>query len=198
MRRFRVRRSALAYWTIAVVLAVTTGLFVGDLVRRAEEQAARFGDVRTVLVARRTIAAGAVLRPADVVEREMPMALLPAGPLAAAPFGKTVIVPLSRGEVVLAAKVAPEGLHGVAALLRPGERALAVPVGPGTPPLAMGDEVDVLATTQGDGTTTVVAHGGRVVGADERAVTVAVREADAPGVATALAAATVTLALAAP
>ena len=66
-----------------------------------------------------------------------------------------------------------------------------------TPPLTAGDLVDVVATPT-DGATEVVARRARVVGLDDRAVTVAVRAADAPAVASALAAATVTLALAAP
>ncbi len=197
MRRFRLRRSAAAYWTVAIALAVVTGVFIAGLIRDAEESAARYGTTRPVLVARRSVPAGTVLRPGDVTEREMPIAFLPAGPLARSPVGHATVVPLIAGEVLLAAKLAPTGLRGVAALLRGDERALAVPVGPGTPPLAVGDRVDVLATDPSDGTTTVVARAARVVGADDRAVTVAVLPAEAPAVAAALAAATVTLALAA-
>jgi hypothetical protein len=72
-----------------------------------------------------------------------------------------------------------------------------VPTGPGTPPLAPGDLVDVLATIPETGETDVVASRGRVLAADDRAVTVAVQPEDAPAVAAALASATVALALAA-
>jgi Flp pilus assembly protein CpaB len=198
VRRFRIRRSSVAYWTTALALALVTGVFVAGVVRGAEERAARYGDVRRVLVARRSVPSGAVLRAADVVERVMPQAFIPRGLLARSPVGRTVVVPLVAGEVLLASKVAPDGLRGVTALLRAGERALALPVGPGTPPLAIGDRVDVMATAPDGSDTAVVAKAARVVGVDERAVTVAVHPADAPGVAAALAAATVTLALAAP
>ncbi len=66
---------------------------------------------------------------------------------------------------------------------------------PGTPPLSVGDRVDVLATPPNSASSVVLAHGARVVGVDDRAVTVAVRPDEAPAVAGALAAATVTLAL---
>jgi Flp pilus assembly protein CpaB len=151
-----------------------------------------------VPVARRSIRAGAVLRTSDIEFRDMPRAFLPSGTVAARSVGRTVVVPISAGEVLLASKLAPDGLHGVAALLRDGERALAVPVGAGTPPLELGDQVDVLATAPDGADTVVAAHGARVVGLDDRAVTVAIDAVDAPGVAAALAAATVTLALAAP
>lgn len=192
----RIRRAVVAYWIAAVGLAGVTGVIVASLVREAEDQAARYGVVTRVLVARQSIAVGAVIRSADVAERQMPRAFIPTGRLATSVLGRTVVVPLAQGEVVLASKLAPEGLRGVAALLRSGERALALPLGPGTPPLGLGDRVDVLATNPSDGVTVVVAHAARVVGLDAQAVTVAVRAAETPGVAAALAAATVTLALA--
>jgi Flp pilus assembly protein CpaB len=186
------------FWTAALALAAVTGVFVGTAMRAAEDRAAQFGAIRRVPVARRPIAAGAIVRAADVVDRDMPAAFVPAGGAARSPVGRTAIVAVSVGEVILASKVAPEGLRGVAALLRSGERALAVPVGPGTPPLTVGDLVDVLATPPDTGATLVAARATRVVGVDDRAVTLAVHPADAAAVAAAVAAATVTLALAAP
>jgi Flp pilus assembly protein CpaB len=194
---FRWHRSAAVYWTAAIALALVTAMFVAGVVRDAELRAARYGVVRRVPVARRSIAVGARLGPADVVMRVLPVALLPTGPVARALTGRTVVVPLTTGEVVLASKLAPTGLRGVAALLRDDERALAVPAGPGTPPLAVGDRVDVLATPSEGGETIVVAADARVVGVDDRAVTVAVYPEVATGLAAALAGATVTLALAA-
>ena len=197
MFRLRVRRSVVVWWTTAVALAAVTGVVVAGVVRGAEARAAQYGSVQRVLVARHEVAAGRVLRAGDVRWKDMPRAFVPDAPLASSPVGRTVVVPLERGEVVLASKVAPSGLTGVAALLRNGERALAVPTGPGTPPLGPGDVVDVLATVPETGETALVAARGRVLAADERAITVAVRPQDAPAVAAALATATVTLALAA-
>jgi len=196
MRRFRLRRSVMVWWTTALALAAVTGVVVGGVVRGAEQRAANYGSVRRVLVAQRSIPAGHEVRAADVATAEMPAAFVPDARLATHAVGRTAIVPMAPGEVVLASKLAPSGLSGAAALLRRGERALAVPAGPGTPPLAIGDLVDVLATVTETGETTVAAARARVLRADDRAVTVAVRPQDAPGVAAALASATVTLALA--
>lgn len=193
--QFRWRRSQIVWWTTAIALASVTGVVIAGLVRGAEEQAAQYGSVREVLVARRHVAAGAVLRAGDVTTAQMPAAFVPRVDLARSPVGRTVIVPLEPGEVVLASKMAPEGLTGIAALLRRGERALAVPTGPGMPPLERGDAVDVLATANDTGETALVASRARVLSADEEAVTIAVHPDDASGVAAALATATVTLAL---
>jgi Flp pilus assembly protein CpaB len=196
VRRIRLHRSAGAYWTSALALALVTGVFVAGVVRGAEDRAARYGSVRRVLVARRALRAGAAVRAGDVSVRIMPAAFVPVGILAAQPIGRSLLVPMAAGEVFLRSKLAPDGLSGVAALLRTGERALALPVGPGTPPLSVGDRVDVLATPP-DGATVVVALAARVLGVDDRAVTVAVHPDDTPHIATALAAGTVTLALSA-
>ncbi|HZN15141.1 MAG TPA: SAF domain-containing protein [Acidimicrobiales bacterium] len=200
MRRLRRRwrRSGFTYWLLAGTLAAATGVFVAGRLHDAEAAAARYGGLRRVPVATRSLRIGSVVRAGDLTTRAVPRQFLPSGPVATRPLGRTVVVPIVRGEVLLAVKLAPDGLRGVAALLFDRERALAVPTGPGTPPLEVGDAVDVLATTPEDAATTVVAHGARVVGVDERAVIVAIEAVDAPGVAAALAAATVTLALAAP
>jgi len=136
--RFRLHRSAAAYWTSALALALVTGVFVAGVVRGAEDRAARFGAMRTVLVAARALPAGGRVRDGDVARREMPAAFVPSAVAATDPAGRTLLVPMAAGEVFLAAKLAPSGLHGVAALLVPGERALALPVGPGTPSLEIG------------------------------------------------------------
>ena len=196
MGRFRLRRSVLVWWTTALALAACTGIVIGGVVRAAEQRAAQYGSVQRVVVVRHAVPAGRELKSADVESIDMPAAFIPDAPLAQGPVGRTVIVPLAAGEVVLASKLAPTGLSGAAALLRRGERALAVPAGPGTPPLSVGDVVDGLATVTETGETTVVAAHGRVLAADDRAITVAMRPQDAPGVAAALASATVTLALA--
>jgi Flp pilus assembly protein CpaB len=110
------------------------------------------------------------------------------------------LVPLVPGEVVLASKLAPDGLRGAAALLPAGWRALAVPAGPGgRPPVAVGDHVDVHAT-QADGTSVVVAASAVVLAHDHAAdaLTVAVPADDAPALASAIATGSVTLALTGP
>lgn len=210
----RLRRSPLPFWALAVALSLATGLTVARLAGEAAARADRLGGLVDVPVAARPIAAGAVVRPADVEARSLPSALVPSGRLARSPAGRVAIVPLAPGEVVLAAKLAPDGLTGVAALVPPGHRALAVPVDAGALSLRPGHRVDVLATLElGGGAldggaapaggiaaapTFPVATAALVVDADDDAVTVAVTPDEAPRVAFALARGTVTLALTSP
>lgn len=196
----RLRRHPFALWALAVALAAATALTVHRLVGQAAERAAALGGMRTVPVAARAVERGAALAGADVALRPLPAALLPSGPLARSPVGRVALVPLAAGEVLLAAKLAPEGLRGVAALVPPGLRALAVPVEPGGLRLRLGDRVDVLATFDtieaGSEPTFPVVRAAVVVDVAEEAVTVAVTADEAPRVAFAVARGTVTLALA--
>ena len=201
----RLRRSPLPFWALAVALSLLTGLAVARLVGQASARAAALGGLVAVPVAARPVDAGTVLRPADVTMRRLPAAAVPRGRPARSPAGRVVLVPLATGEVVLAAKVAPDGVRGVAALLPPGRRALAVPVEPGGLALRPGHHVDVLATFDvvdgpaGDDVaaapTFPVATAAVVLDVADEAVTVAVSADEAPRVAFALARATVTLAL---
>ena len=204
----RLRRSPLPFWLLALALSLVTGLSVGRLVDEASRRAARLGGLTDVPVAARSVDAGRALRPADVAVRRLPAAVVPRGRLARSPAGRVTVVPLAAGEVLLAAKLAPDGLAGVAALVPSGHRALAVPVEPDGLDLRQGHRVDVLATfevsaaegAEGDAAppTFPVATDALVVDVAEQAVTVAVTPAEAARVAFALARGTVTLALTAP
>ena len=214
----RLRRSPLPFWALAVALALFTGTTVTRLVGEASARAARLGGLVDVVVAARPVEAGKPLRPADLTVRRLPADALAEGPVKASDAsaaGKVVLVPLVRGEVLLTSKLAPDGLRGVAALVPPGHRALAVPVDPGGLSFRLGNRVDVLATfdvagdpaaVDGDGATEgvpaaspaptfPVAASALVVDVGDEAVTVAVTDDEAPRVAFALARGTVTLAL---
>jgi Flp pilus assembly protein CpaB len=101
--------SSLVFWVAAIALAAVTGTVLAGLVHRAHQTVSRYGHQQAVVVAIRKVAAGQVLRPGDVEVRAMPAAFLPAGALPVPPIGRTVVVPLFPGEVVLGAKVAPKG-----------------------------------------------------------------------------------------
>ncbi|MFS8586624.1 MAG: hypothetical protein FWJ72_16275, partial [Acidimicrobiia bacterium] len=111
--------------------------------------------------------------------------------------------PVVAGEPLQAARLAPHGATGAAALLEPGQRAVAVPTGPRpTPPLAVGDRVDVLAVlpapdldVAGGAPAFPVVEGATVVDVGDDAVTVAVPRGDAPRVAWAATGGVVALAL---
>ncbi|HVE45166.1 MAG TPA: Flp pilus assembly protein CpaB [Acidimicrobiales bacterium] len=211
------RRSSVLFWSATLAIAGATGLFVSSQAGTAVARAQRLGGLREVPVAARPLAAGRVLRPADVSVRRLPAAAVPVGRLARSPVGRTTVVPLAAGEVVLAEKLAPDGVRGVAALLPAGMRALAVPVDTAALALEPGHHVDVLATFDtelGGGTggadpasdpnhdayaagapTFAVASGALVLAAGEESATVAVSPEEAPRVAFAIARGTVTLAL---
>ena len=120
------------------------------------------------------------------------------------PVGAVVRQPILAGEPVAPSRLAPDGLTGVAALVPAGERAVAVAVGPaGVPPLAVGDQVDVVTVmppgATGDGGSDpafTLVERATVVAIGEQAVTIAVPDADAPRVAWAVANGAVVLALA--
>lgn len=190
----RLTRSPVAFWLAVAALALVTGLTVTRAVETGRAAAARYGSLRTAVVATRPVEIGAVLGADDVAEREVPLAFLPEGwtPTASDAVGRTVLVPLARGQPVLRSQLAPEGLQGVAALLPPGTRAIAVPTGASSPPLRRGDRVDVLATfdrgqSGNEAPTFPVARSAPVVDVAEASITVAVTPEEAARVAFALA-----------
>jgi Flp pilus assembly protein CpaB len=190
------RRHPALFWLFAVVLSGVTGLVVLRLVGEAQAAAARYGALLAVPVTSGPVGAGDVVQRSDIVWRREPRAFLPAAAVARTPVGRTAIVPLVAGEVVLDARLAPRGMRGPPALVPPGARALAVPVGPSSPPVARGDRVDVLATLDGSTPPTfAVAARAVVVEAAPTRVTVAVSAEEAPRVAYAITRGAVTLAL---
>ena len=185
--RFFLRRFPVGWWLAAFLLVAVTGLTVSSLVGRASNLAARWGAPERVAVATRSLETGDVVASGDVVLRAVPSGLVPAGALRRPPVGRTLLAPLARGEVVTEVRIGT--------FIPDGTRALAVPVGPGTPTLRRGDKVDVLATFDGDEPTFAVASGAGVLDVVAgKTVTVALTADEAPRVAFALAQGTVTLA----
>lgn len=221
LSRLALRRRPILYWLVTALVALTTAMVIGGLTARAEHASARYGGLRPVVVANRALGAGDEVAAGSVRLVRMPRAFVPDGALSSPPVGQTVLSPLYPGEALLAQRLAPEGLRGIAALLPRGTLAMAVPTGTGGLRVAVGDLVDVLATAgfvtaptpaagtpvegggqtggvqppDGDGSTRVVASDAKVVDVSDETVTVAVRDAEAPLVATALTQATITLAL---
>ena len=205
-------------------LAAGTCVTVVSLLGAADDARDRWGQTRPVAVATRDLAPGDVVEPGSFEVRDLPEGVLSEGRLggapAEAPVGSVVRHPVLAGEPLVAARLAPDGLTGAAALVPPGRRAVAVPLGPaGAPPLAVGDLVDVLAVMPSaglaglgsdgagpgpDGTgpdgaaqepAFVLVERAAVVDVTDDAVTVAVPEGDAPRVAWALSNGAVVLAL---
>jgi len=186
--------------------AATVGVFV--LVALVQHIAApalvaqrRWGVTRTVVVARHRLEVGDVIDGGDVETEAWPVAVVAPGAVEVEPIGQTVIAAMEPGEAVLSTRLAPDGLHGVAALLPPGWRAVAIPVGPTVVSLSVGDRVDLIAgfdaasATDNQAPAFVVARDALVVAVDEQRVTVAVRDDDAARVAFAVIAGTIVPAL---
>lgn len=213
VRLGRIRHRLAVRWVTVLALAGSLGLVSARIAGGAAAARADWGRTASVVVVTGEVEAGQPITEADVEHRSLPRAVIPDRAVIESPVGRVAIVDLYPGEVLVTGRVAPDGLSGAAALLPPGTRALAVPTGPGTPPLAVGDTVDVLAGfdpllvvpsaegTDPTGTEAVVparplVSGAAVVAVADGSVTVAVLAVDAPRVAFAVAQGAVTLALA--
>lgn len=199
LRRVRRRLGSRRWWVLAALAALLAGATVARLTNEAAAQAARWGAGRQVMVATRSLDAGAEIGPGDVELVERPTAMVPATP-AEDPLGRRLSHPVLAGEVVVEERLAPAGSGAVAARLPAATVGLAVPHDGRGLRLAVGDHVDVLATFEPEAAgsadpTFPVARAAQVVDVTDEGVTVAVQEEDAPRVAYALAVAIVTLAL---
>jgi Flp pilus assembly protein CpaB len=200
LRRAAARPSVrrLAVSALAVVTAVVTAVVIGQ----AHAARDRWGAGHDVLVARHDLAPGDAVDGADVERRALPRAALPPEPLTALPVGAVARHPILAGEPVVAARLAPAGLAGAAALVGPGDRAVAVPRAQiAMPPLRIGDVVDVLAVLPpgaGEGhdpPAFPVVEGALVVDVGDEAVSVAVPADDAAATAWAVSQGAAALAL---
>lgn len=194
-RHPRVRQALIA------VAALTVAGSVRSITEAADERRTAWGTATSVVVATADIPAGAVVdaRSAEVVE--WPQALVPPGAIDEVPSGERAATAIWAGELVDARRLAPGDLSAVAARLPQGTRAVAVPVEPGaTPPLEVGDRVDVLvalpAEAAGGGPPGfALASAAPVVAVSDASVVVALSPDLAPKVAVALGQSAVTLAL---
>ncbi len=196
LSRFRLSRSPLAFWVAVALLALATASVVGKLVGRADALAARYGPLRPVVVAVHPVERGAVLRKDDLAVRQLPGSFRPEGAFGsvAEAAGRTAVVPLVAGQLVLKGHLAPDGLSGVAALLPPGTRGVSVPAAGASGLVQRGDLVDVLATFEGE-PALAVALEALVVDVGEDAATVAVSPEEARALAVAVTQGTITLAV---
>jgi Flp pilus assembly protein CpaB len=195
---------------VVLGLAIVTGLVVILLVSSAEAARQRWGRSRPVAVATRDLAPGDVIDASAVEVRRLPDAAVSPGALAEAPAGSVVRQPMVAGEALVAERLAPQGLTGVAALVPAGQRAVAVPIGPlAAPPLTIGDLVDVLAVVpvaaeaaeaprvqSEDEPSFPLVEAALVVDVSEQSIAIAVPDADAPRMAWVLTNGSVVLALA--
>lgn len=168
-----IRRHPYAHWFAVLTLAAVTALVVGTVQSRADAAKRAWGTARPVAIATHDLEAGSVLRADDIAIADWPVAITPPGAIEVAPVGRTLVSAVGRGEAITRGRVAPEGVHGLAALVPAGWRAVAIAVPTATVPLQRGDAVDLLATAADGSVTGTIAEAAIVLAADERAVTVA-------------------------
>jgi Flp pilus assembly protein CpaB len=193
-RRLRLRIGRpIPYWLAAISLVVLTVSTVARVTSAAAEDRARWGTAVDVVVAAHDLDPGDVLGADDVEVRRLPAASVASDAVHEVVDGMVVSAWTAAGEPVLSSRLAPAGLSPTAALLPPGTRGVAVPVGVAPLPVVVGDRVDVLATL--DTSTVVVARRALVVAVGDDGVTVAVDESVAGDVASAVVVASVTLVL---
>ena len=208
-RRLTVRRllpprlryhPAIRWLALAALLTVAVTVVHRTTASAADERH-QWGATRTVAVANHRIAMGSTINGADVESRSWPIAMVPAGAVQTVPSDRTVTATIEAGEAVLVSRLAPDGVHGMVALVPDGWRALAVPVAPTVLTLTIGDHVDLIAgfdvgnANPDRSPSLVVARDAIVVAVDEQRVTVAVPDSDAERVAFAIVAGTVVPAL---
>ncbi|HEX4818854.1 MAG TPA: Flp pilus assembly protein CpaB [Acidimicrobiales bacterium] len=197
----RLRYHPATRWiALAALLALAFAVLHRTSASAADERR-QWGATRTVAVARHHIAMGSTIDAGDIESRSWPLAMIPDGAVESVLAGRTATATIEAGEAVLATRLAPDGVHGMAALVPTGWRALAVPVAPTVLTLAVGDHVDLIAgfdignATSDRSPTLVVARDAVVVAVDEQRVTVAVPDNDAERVAFAIVSGTVVPAL---
>jgi Flp pilus assembly protein CpaB len=202
------RRHRGVYWVVALGVAGLSAHALATTLTRAENARAQWGSSRSVVVARHRLDVGAVVHASDVTTASWPDALVPRGSVdnVGAIEGRTVVEVIHPDEPLRTERLAPDGLHGVAALVPAGWRALAVPVGSAPLTLSVGDRIDLVAavpdatassgsSSSGAPSSFVLAANALVVAVDDRSVTVAVPADDAPRVALGIATGTVVPAL---
>ncbi|MSZ89930.1 MAG: hypothetical protein F2585_11365 [Actinobacteria bacterium] len=194
-------------WIATVVLAVAASAFVVSTINRAGAIRAAYGDRRNVLVAIVDIPPGTIIDESNTTMREWPTGFLPSEAVSEA-SGRTAVERLERGEVVVENRLSRGDGIGAEALIPTGGRALAIPKGPTSPDVSVGDRVDAFAPPDSSRsaasspelqlTARRVARSARVIAVGSQSLTIAVTAREAPFVAQALLDTTVALVLIAP
>ena len=197
-------------WIATVVLAVAASAFVVSTINRAGAIQAAYGDRRNVLVAIVDIPPGTIIDESNTTLREWPAGFLPSEAVSEA-SGRTAVERLERGEVVVENRLSRGDGIGAEALIPTGGRALAIPKGPASPDVSVGDRVDAFAPPDSSRSAASavsspelqlparrVARSARVIAVGSQSLTIAVTAREAPFVAQALLDTTVALVLIAP
>jgi Flp pilus assembly protein CpaB len=190
VRRFRLflARRPLVYWLLVGLLAAATAGLIVQRIGALDAARRSWGDMRTVLVVRRPLAAGHRLEPDDTKAERWPVALLPDDAVSTVALGTVVAVPVAPGEPLVRRRLGRGDAGPVAGRLPPGTRGVAIPLGDAVVPVQPGDRVDVVAASSTPGAPgEIVAVGAPVITASDTVVLAAVRLDEVGAVAGAMA-----------
>ncbi|MGB6057757.1 MAG: SAF domain-containing protein [Microthrixaceae bacterium] len=190
--RFRLRGSSLARrkalhraFSLTLVAAVT--LVVHGTLRSAEAARSAWGATVSVVMTTSPVEGGEALGRSTLHLVDVPRAMAPASALSKLPTGQRARIPLDRGEILTASKVAEGSAGPIAARLATGTQAVTLPLGDSPAPLARGDLVDVYGIVPDRGGTaitsasmTVVARSAVVMELTDSAATLAVVDDEVP------------------
>jgi Flp pilus assembly protein CpaB len=182
--RWRARRRPLQ---VAIIgLAIVTWVIVHALLAGAQSARRSWGPAAAVIVATHRLEAGDAVGASDVETRALPVVAVPDGALHEPPIGRTMVAPVERGEILVAARIADNGV------LPAGTRGVAIPLDDGHLRLNVGDRVDVIAALNPSDVSDngppafVLSSNALVADVSDTTATVAVPVDDAPRIALAL------------
>lgn len=145
------RRRAPFYLAAAFLLAILAGLAAFAFLDGIRQQTVPTGQAPVV---NQAIRPGDVLTADSVEVRSVPAGILPDGALTemSQALGRTAVVPIAAGEVLLSGKLNPEGGGGLSSRLPDGRWAMVLPSGwllSPVPEIAAGDRIDLLGYQRG-------------------------------------------------
>ncbi len=165
---------------IVISAAVAAFITIGSI-SGARSLRDAYGHRIMVSVARSDLPVGHVITDRDIDRREMPESLIASG-VAPDPETRTVIEPIVTGEPIMDRRLSGSAASGIDALIGSGSRAITIEREPTTPPVEPGDRVDLYAPAVRGGAVRV-ARRARVLATNDRAITVAIAEAETPAAA---------------
>lgn len=145
------RRRAPYYLAAAILLAILAGLAVFAYLDEIRQQSVPTGQA---LVARHAVLRGDRLSPDTVEVRRVPAGILPDGALTETTqaIGRTALVPIAAGEILLPGKLSSETGGGLSSRLPDGRWAMVLPASwllSPVPEIAAGDRLDLLGYQRG-------------------------------------------------
>jgi Flp pilus assembly protein CpaB len=135
--------------TVTVLLLILLLGAVRALSIRQQLDTARWGAVRTVVVAKFSFAEGHRLEANDLAERPLPLAAIPDLSLSTIKLaeGRTLRVPVTAGQVLSDVTIGAPKARALLGSIGAARVAIAIPTTGPRPPVQLGDRIDVYSLT---------------------------------------------------